>query len=127
MTASEELLPAPPATQHRHEPNRLYQVAAWVAIVAGVLFIVGAVFFTGFSLGRGYGAGWGHHGRGGPMGPPMMPMTDGGRGMTGPGGMMDPDDMMGPGMMGPDGMMGPGMTSPGMRPPAGAPPPPPRS
>jgi hypothetical protein len=72
-----------------HRPNRLYQAAAWVAIVAGVLFIVGAVFFTGFALGRhsGYDGGWRHH-RGDNSqferrgGPPMMqfPM------MPGPGG-----------------------------------------
>lgn len=73
--------PAEPVHPHVHphdqRPNRLYQVAAWVAIVAGVIFIVGAVFFTGFTLGRnsGYG-GWDHHGRAERMGPPMMPMRD---------------------------------------------------
>ncbi len=44
-------------------PPRLYQAAAWVAIVAGIVFIVGAVFFTGFFMGRhggGFGPG-GHH------------------------------------------------------------------
>ncbi len=84
-------------------PSRLNQVAAWVAIVAGIVFIVGSVFFTGFFLGRhsGHGGGWHHRGgaemqfRGGPgmMGPGMGP------GMMGPG-MMGPG--RGPGMMGPD-------------------------
>jgi hypothetical protein len=32
--------------------NRLYQAAAWVAIVAGTLFIIAVIFFTGFVLGR---------------------------------------------------------------------------
>lgn len=73
-------------------PNRLYQAAAWVAIVAGTVFIVGAVFFTGFALGRHSGGGGWHHGdgensqqfhhRGGPgMGPGMGPW-----GQMGPGG-----------------------------------------
>ena len=82
-------------------PSRLNQVAAWVAIIAGIVFIVGSVFFTGFFLGRHSGGGW-HHWRGGPEmgfrgGPPMMPM------MPGPG--MGPRGGMGPGMMpgmGPD-------------------------
>jgi hypothetical protein len=51
------------------KPNRLYQFAAWVAIVAGVVFIVAVIFFSGFALGRhagghghsGGGGGWGHH------------------------------------------------------------------
>ncbi len=82
------------------KPNRLYQSAAWVAIVAGTLFIVAVIFFTGFVLGK-HSGGYGHldrssweHGR----------MRQGGPGMMGPG-------MMGPGMMGP-GMMGPGMMGP---------------
>lgn len=76
--------------------TRLNQVAAWVAIVAGLVFIVGAVFFSGYFLGRHSGGyhGWGCH-RGmemGQRGGPMMPM--------GPG----------PGMMGPG--MGPGPAQP---------------
>ncbi|BBY99533.1 hypothetical protein [Mycolicibacterium fallax] len=34
------------------KPNRLYQAAAWVAIVAGTLFIVGTVFFAGMIVGH---------------------------------------------------------------------------
>src|SRR5690606_33346533 len=54
--------PPPPAyvePPRAERPNRLFQAAAWVAIVAGVIFIVGAVFFTGFALGRhgGYDGG----------------------------------------------------------------------
>ena len=102
---------------HDHRPNRLYQTAAWVAIVAGVLFIVGAVFFTGLALGRHSGGGWDgmrHHGCGMMMPRPMGDRDDGmGPGKMGPG-------MMGPGMMGP-GMMGPGMMGPGMRGPGAAP------
>ncbi|CAN5503667.1 hypothetical protein BH09ACT8_BH09ACT8_16140 [soil metagenome] len=79
------------------KPNRLYQVAAWVAIVAGSVFIVAVIFFTGFALGAHSGGG--HHGgrdRGemGMMhrgdGPPMMPMRPGfifpGPGAFGPAG-----------------------------------------
>jgi hypothetical protein len=37
---------------------RVFQIAAWVAIVAGIVFILAVIFFTGFILGhRG-----GHHG-----------------------------------------------------------------
>ena len=93
-TGSVDTLPPPPPVyaeppHAHHRPNRLYQAAAWVAIVAGVIFIVGAVFFTGFALGRHSGGdgGWRHH-RGDNSqferrgGPPMMqfPM------MPGPGG-----------------------------------------
>lgn len=101
---------------HDHRPNRLYQAAAWVAIVAGVLFIVGAIFFTGFTLGRYSGSDGGmggprHHGGGMMMPRPMGDRDDRGPGMMGPG-------MMGPGMMGP-GTPGPG--GPGMRGPGAAP------
>ncbi|AQT82047.1 hypothetical protein B1R94_26560 [Mycolicibacterium litorale] len=110
--------PPPPAPPVYYEPapsarpSRLYQVAAWVAIVAGIVFITGAVFFTGFAMGRHSGGegGWRHHGnaefhhRGGP---PMMP----GPMMPGPGpgawAPMGPGSGFGP--MGPP----PGATGPG--------------
>ena len=90
--------------------SRVYQGAAWVAIVAGVVFIVGAVFFTGFALGRHSdgGPGWhrGDHGpkaarlmpMGPPMaGPPMMGPEEGPRGPEGgPRGPMRPVGPMGP-------------------------------
>jgi len=96
-----EAVPAvavPPSPSTR--PNRLYQTAAWVAIVAGLVFIVGAIFFTGFALGRHSGPG-GWDGPRYPAGvmiprPPMGDPDGRGPGMMGPG-------MMGPGMMGPDG------------------------
>jgi hypothetical protein len=97
--------PVPHQPQHDHRPNRLYQAAAWVAIVAGVVFIVGAVFFTGFALGRHSGGGDHHR-----VGPMLL--------QRGPG--IGPGDMR-PGMMGP-GMMGPGDPD---RPGPGTPPAPP--
>ena len=116
-TGSVDTLPPPPPVyaeppHAHHRPNRLYQAAAWVAIVAGVMFIVGAVFFTGFALGRHSGGdgGWRHHRsdnsqfeRG--SGPRMMPMMPG----YGPG--------FGPGGPGGPGSGGPGATaSPAPRP-----------
>jgi len=69
--------PPPPSAS----PNRLYQAAAWVAIVAGVLFIVGAVSLTGCALGRDSGCDGPRHRMGPPAGMQMMPMGPG----TGPG------------------------------------------
>jgi len=101
------------------KPNRLYQVAAWVGIVAGSVFVVAVIFFSGFMLGKQSG-GHGHFGwprgagmmmdrqgppmhRGGPFGGP------GGPGMMWPGG---PDQggpgNPGPGNFGPGGQGGPG-------------------
>ncbi|WP_161976313.1 hypothetical protein [Mycolicibacterium sp. CH28] len=111
------LPPPPPAPVHYEpapradRPNRLYQAAAWVAIVAGTVFIVGAVFFTGFILGRhsGHDGGWRDRGESGQFhhrgGPPMMPMMPG----VGPWGPMGP----GPDGAGPMGPMGPGPSGPG--------------
>ncbi len=112
---STDVTPAP----HDRRPNRVYQAAAWVAIVAGVVFIVGAIFFTGFALGRHSGPGHGFAGPGsfrhhGGMDMPRPPMGARGDG-EGPG-------MMGPGMMGPG---GPGMRGPGAAPSTSVPAPPP--
>jgi len=75
-----ETTPVPPPPPHKHRPSRVYQAAAWVAIVAGVVFIVGSIFVTGFVLGRhsGGGHGWQHRGHGemsemGPRVAPLMP------------------------------------------------------
>jgi len=96
--------PLPPTTvaeaaPRSVEPNRLYQIAAWVAIVAGAVFIVAVIFFAGFTLGRH--SGYGHFDRDygremgefhhpiGPMGPPVGPMGPMGPGQFpgfGPGG-----------------------------------------
>jgi hypothetical protein len=62
------------------KPNRLYQAAAWVAIVAGTLFIVVVIFWAGFIVGKHSGGPehFGRHMRGTGMlerqGPPMGPM-----------------------------------------------------
>ena len=123
-----------PATEVAHRNTRLYQVLAWVGIVAGILFIVAAVFFSGFFAGRttdGYrwhrGTRNGQMQPGGPMGGgcPMMQMQPGGMGQGGMGqGGMGQGGMgqggMGQGGMGQGGMgqggMGPGMMPGGMGP-----------
>lgn len=55
---------AVPASEAPHRTPRVFQVAAWVAIVAGTVFVVAVVFFTGFVLGRHAGGhcGWHPHG-----------------------------------------------------------------
>lgn len=132
-------LPPPPpppayvAPVHPERPNRLYQVAAWVAIVAGVIFIVGAVFFTGFALGRhsGYDGGWRHHGssefrdRGGPPMFPMPMMPGGPGGPGGPGAFGGPGGFGGPGV-GPGPGPGAGPMMPGSGGPGSTATPPPR-
>ena len=93
--------PAPvPATGAPHKTPRVFQVAAWVAIVAGTVFIVAVIFFTGFVLGRyagfpGHHGGFHHHkhhammmhphGPGGPGGAGPAAMPGGGPGTTRPG------------------------------------------
>jgi hypothetical protein len=103
--------PAPPAERR---PNRLNQVAAWVAIVAGTLVILAVVFFSGFILGRHADGGPQHHrhhghhmmfDRGGPMGPPPMPPGMHPGGPSGPG---EGHRWPGPGNFGPGGPGGPG-------------------
>jgi hypothetical protein len=54
--------PPPAVTDVVHRPPRVFQVAAWVAIVAGIVFIVAVIFFSGYALGKHSGhAGYGHH------------------------------------------------------------------
>lgn len=103
-TTTESVYAAPIGGEHRD--RRLHRALAWVGIVAGVVFTVAVIFFSGLALGRASGyPGWhrGYQGQmGGDGGCPMMrsgSMMERG-GMTGPGGMMDPDDMR-PGMMRP--------------------------
>jgi hypothetical protein len=82
--------PAPPPSEAApHKTPKVFQFAAWVAIVAGIVFIVAVIFFTGFALGRHAHHGFHHahhkhhammmhpHRYGGP---------DGGPGATAPGG-----------------------------------------
>jgi len=90
--------PDPSSPPHKRRPNRVYQAAAWVAIVAGLVFIVGAIFFTGFALGWDSGDGNGGHRRGhgemsemGPRVAPLMPWMR-------PDGPPPPPGSMGPGM-----------------------------
>ena len=113
VTSPVDTLP-PPVTSRPEtrpaRPPRLYQAAAWVAIVAGIVFIVGAVFFTGFFLGR-HGGGFGqarHHRLDQSafhLPPPrMMPLNPG---PMGPGEWPEPGRGMGPG--GPDAPNSPGI------------------
>ncbi len=103
MTETSEHTADTPVSVER-QPNRLYQVAAWVGIAAGTVFIVAVIFFSGFFLGR-HSGGHGHFG--GHGGPGMMMDRPWGPGPMrgGPGGPGDRDDR-GPGMM--PGMMRPG-------------------
>ena len=101
--------PAPAPVAARNRTPRVFQAAAWVAIVAGIVFIVSAIFFTGYTLGRHSGNhGW-HHGHkqhammhhhrmGGPGGP-GGPNWRGGPG--GPGGPAEPAVPGGPGVNAP--------------------------
>lgn len=63
------------ATEHsprwdkRRGPNRLFSVAAFVVIVAGVVFIFAVVFWTGLIIGSHSGGGYGRH-HGGQQGGP---------------------------------------------------------
>ena len=108
MTQTAELVDEPavgpvttePAATH---PNRLFQVAAGVAIVAGTLFIVATVFFAGFFIGRHSGHHWHgewHHRGGGGHSEFRMMAPGMGPGQMGPG-------QMGPGQMGPGRQAGP--------------------
>jgi hypothetical protein len=100
--------PTPPPPPFVTKHSRLYQVAAWVVIVAGIVFVVAVIFFSGAAV-AGYGHPWGHHhhgmfGPGGPEGPPP------GEWQVFPGGPFVPG--MGPGGPG----MWPGPWGPGMGP-----------
>ena len=58
-TATPEVVPPPRHDYTDHRPTRLYQVLAWVGIIAGVVFIVAVIFFSGVFFGRASG---GYHG-----------------------------------------------------------------
>ena len=93
----------PPAARHA----RLYQVAAWVVIVAGTVFVLAVVFFAGAEI-SGHGpqyrphhhGGFAPDGPGGPGGPDGSPPY-----VVFPGGPFPP----GSGPSGPWGPWGPGM------------------
>jgi hypothetical protein len=61
-TATEPPPLAPAEVVHVHKTPRVFQFAAWVAIVAGIVFIVAVIFFAGFGLGKHSGHGGFHHG-----------------------------------------------------------------
>jgi hypothetical protein len=85
-TATATAPPPPPPAEVVHRTPRVFQFAAWVAIVAGIVFIVSVIFFSGYSLGKHSGQGGYHHGHhkhhammfhrhgpGGPGGPSAIP------------------------------------------------------
>jgi hypothetical protein len=92
-TAAATAPPPPPPAEVVHRTPRVFQFAAWVAIVAGIVFIVSVIFFSGYVLGKHSGHGGFHHGHhkhhammwhprhGGPGGP------GGGPGAIPPGGL----------------------------------------
>jgi hypothetical protein len=102
--------PPPPPPPYAPKHSRLYQVAAWVVIVAGTVFVISVIFFTGaFVAGRDHP--FRHHpGMYGPGGPEGMVVFPGpfppGMGPGWPGGPMMPGPF-GPGM-GPGGPGGHG-------------------
>lgn len=109
-TSTDTLGPADGAERVGHRNTRLYQVLAWVGIVAGIVFIVAVVFFAGFIAARtADGYGW-HRGY---QSSQLRP--------DGPSGGGCP--MMQGGAMGPGGMAPGGMASGGNRAPTPASPP----
>lgn len=111
--ATDTLEPADTAGRALHRNTRVYQMLAWVGIVAGILFIVAVVFFSGFFAARATG-GFGWH-RGDQYGQ-MRSGTGMGAGMGGgcpmmqtKGGGMGAGGMPG---MGPDGMAPGGPATP---------------
>lgn len=114
--STESAVPSTPSPQDTGRSRRLYEVLAWVGIVAGILFIVAVVFFSGFFVGRAAdGYGWHRGSQSSQMKPGAgmgggCPMMQGG-GMMGPGGMGG----KGSGGMG-QGGMGQGGTGPGSAP-----------
>jgi hypothetical protein len=62
VRSSTATAPAPVAAEPvLHRPARVFQAAAWVAIVAGTVFVIAVIFFTGFMLGKSSGHHHGHH------------------------------------------------------------------
>ena len=70
-TATPVGVPPPGHDPRQHRPARVYQVLAWVGIIAGVVFIVAVIFFSGVFFGRASGGyhGWHRGYQGGQMGP----------------------------------------------------------
>jgi hypothetical protein len=52
----------PSRWDNSHRPGRIYRLAAFVVVLAGIVFILAVIFWSGFLLGASAG---GHHGDGG--------------------------------------------------------------
>ena len=61
VRSSTATAPAPVEPVVVHRAPRVFQAAAYVAIVAGTVFVLAVIFFTGFMLGKSTGH-HGHHG-----------------------------------------------------------------
>jgi hypothetical protein len=62
VRSSTATAPPPPPAEVVHTTPRVFQFAAWVAVVAGTVFIVAVIFFTGYALGKHSGHAFhGHH------------------------------------------------------------------
>ncbi|WP_442791179.1 hypothetical protein [Mycobacterium sp. Aquia_216] len=61
VRSSTATAPAPAEPVVVHRAPRVFQAAAWVAIVAGTVFVLAVIFFTGFLLGKSTGHHHGHH------------------------------------------------------------------
>ncbi|MEO6793234.1 MAG: hypothetical protein ABI253_04915 [Mycobacterium sp.] len=82
MTESPAPNPPPPLPPQA-KSNRLYQVAAWVVIVAGTVFVTAVIFCAGAYVSDG---GWqGHHQQQGPCMMHHGPQMGSGHGPAGPG------------------------------------------
>src|SRR5271156_3803993 len=60
VRSSTATAPVPASTDpapYIHKTPKVFLLAAWVAIVAGIVFIVAVIFFAGFGLGRHAGHG----------------------------------------------------------------------
>jgi hypothetical protein len=89
VRSSTATAPVPASTDpapYIHKTPKVFLLAAWVAIVAGIVFIVAVIFFAGFGLGRHAGHGGFHHHHHHHHGMMMHPHGPGGPGGPGGGG-----------------------------------------
>jgi hypothetical protein len=87
VRSSTATAPAPVEPVVVHRAPRVFQAAAYVAIVAGTVFVLAVIFFTGFMLGKSTGH-HGHHGHHHKHHAMVHPHRFGGPG--GPGGQWGP-------------------------------------
>jgi hypothetical protein len=113
VRSSTATAPAPAEPVVVHRAPRVFQAAAYVAIVAGTVFVLAVIFFTGFLLGKSTG----HHGHHGHHKHHAMvhPHRFGGPG--GPGGQWGPP----PGVTQPGASVAPGAPGPSQIPSSVAP------